>query len=134
MGVDNSHKTDAADFFYGVNFDMTTLKNKNVATGTAKTEITSLPVFAGIEAEATSWMVLRASVTQNFILGTKKDEIGSTGDSDTISNNTVVAAGAGLKFNKLLVDGTLAKASGASATGALNSNDLLANAAVTYTF
>jgi hypothetical protein len=98
-----------------------------------KTETTALPVFAGIEADATSWMVLRASVQQNFILGSKKvTTAGAGGDADTITNNTTVAAGAGLKFGKLLLDGTLEAAN--STTAAVNGNAFLANAALTYMF
>ncbi len=133
LGVENSHKTEGADFFYGIKYAFDALKNK-AAGGDKKSEMTSLPVYAGIEADAASWLVLRASVTQNFLLGSTKNEFATTGESNTISNNTVVAAGAGLKFNKLQLDGTFAKASGGSATGALNSSDLLANASLTYMF
>jgi hypothetical protein len=131
LGVVNSHKADGADFFYGVNYIMTTDKDQ-VAAGDNKTETSSLPVFAGIEADATSWMVLRASVRQNFILGSTKTEVAGVGESDTIRQNTTVAAGAGLKFGKLLLDGTLEGASNSSAS--LNGNALLANAALTYMF
>ncbi len=133
IGVENSHKAEGVDFFYGASYDMFTVKNK-ASSGDKKYDASQLPVFAGLEADATSWMVLRASVTQNFLLGTVKDEFNSTGDADTVSNNTVVAAGMGLKFNKLLLDGTLSKASGSSATGDINGNNFLANASVTYMF
>ncbi len=131
VGVVNSHKADGADFFYGAKLNSTTTKDK---ANDAKTEEMALPVFAGIEADATSWMVLRASVQQNFVLGSKKVTAanGTGGDADTIANNTSVAAGAGLKFNKLLLDGTLEAAN--SNTAALNGNAFLANAAVTYMF
>jgi hypothetical protein len=130
VGVTNSHKTDGADFFYGVKVTSTVDKDK---TPDNKTETTALPVFAGIEADATSWMVLRASVQQNFILGSKKvTTAGAGGDADTITNNTTVAAGAGLKFGKLLLDGTLEAAN--STTAAVNGNAFLANAALTYMF
>lgn len=126
FGVVNSHKADGADFFYGVKYTSDTTKDKVPDT---KTETTKLPVYAGIEADATTWMVLRASVQQNFILGSTKS---NGGDANTISNDTTVAAGAGLKFNKLLIDGTLEAAN--SSTAALNGNAFLANAAVTYVF
>jgi hypothetical protein len=131
VGVVNSHKAEGADFFYGVNYDMYSLKNK-AAAGDKKYEGSQLPVFAGIEADATSWMVLRASVAQNFLLGSVKNEFTGTGDADTVGNNTTVAAGVGLKFNKLQVDGTLKAAN--SNTAALDGNNMLANASVTYLF
>ncbi|MGZ5279589.1 MAG: hypothetical protein ACXWC9_06590, partial [Pseudobdellovibrionaceae bacterium] len=130
VGVVNSHKSEGSDFFYGAKLVSTVNKDK---TPDNKTETMSMPVFAGIEADATSWMVLRASVQQNFLLGsTKTTTAGVGGDADTIANNTSVAAGAGLKFGKLLLDGTLEAAN--SNTAALNGNAMLANAAVTYMF
>jgi len=131
VGVVNSHKSDGSDFFYGANYIMTT--DKDGVGAEDKIETSSLPVFAGIEADATSWMVLRASVAQNFILGsTKTTTAGAGGDATSITQNTTVAAGAGLKFGKLLVDGTLEAAS--SNTAALNGNAFLANGSVTYMF
>jgi len=132
VGVVNSHKADGADFFYGANYDMFKFDEKEAGK---KYEASQLPVFAGIEADATSWMVLRASVSQNFVLGSVKTDytaFAPTSDSDTISNNTVVAAGVGLKFNKLQLDGTLKAANSASAS--LDGNNFLGNASLTYLF
>ncbi len=131
LGVTNSHKAEGSDFFYGVSFVMNTLTDK-VAAIDSKTETSRLPIYMGVEADATSWMVLRASLTQNFILGSTKTTNLGVGQSDTIANNTVVAAGAGLKFAKLMLDATL-KASN-DTTGQVNGNTLLANAALTYNF
>lgn len=128
LGVVNSMKKDGTDFFYGARYEMYTLKEKTADT---KAEASYMPVFAGIEADATSWMVLRASVQQNFLLGSEKI---NGGDADTIGNDTVVAAGAGLKFGKLNIDGTLKGGSGAAANGQLDGNNMLANASVTYLF
>lgn len=128
IGVVNSMKKDGSDFFYGANYVMYTDKD---ATPDNKTEISSLPVFVGLEADATSWMVLRASVTQNFVLGTNKvTTAGAGGEADSIANNTTVAAGAGLKWNKLMLDGSIA----GQTTGTINSTSLLANASLTYSF
>lgn len=133
LGVTNSHKAEGSDFFYGVNFLMSTLTDK-VTTVDSKTETTRLPVFMGVEADATSWMVLRASLTQNFILGSTKTTTLGVGQTDTIANDTVVAAGAGLKFGKLMLDATLKAASNDTTAGQVNGNTLLANAALTYNF
>lgn len=126
LGAEKSMKSEGADFFYGIKYTMDTEKNK-VGAGT-KTETSKLPVYAGIEADAASWLVLRGSVKQNFILGTTDNGT----NKDSIANDTTVAAGAGLKFGKLTVDGTLEAAS--SNTAALNGNNLLANGSVTYMF
>jgi hypothetical protein len=133
VGVIDTMKKDGTDFFYGVSYHMDSYKQK---IGTEqKTEASYLPVVIGIEAEATSWAVLRASITQNLILGSIKDETGiATGaaltDTNTWNNSTTVAAGTGLKFNKFTFDGTL----GAATNGVVNTTNLLANASLTYMF
>ncbi|MGZ3795579.1 MAG: hypothetical protein ACXVB1_04405 [Pseudobdellovibrionaceae bacterium] len=133
LGVIDTIKGEGRDFFYGVSYHMDSYKQK---VGTEqKSEATYLPVIIGVEGEANSWMTLRASVTQNVLLGTIKDEIGLvTGaaltESNTWNNSTTVAAGAGLKFNKFTFDGTLGAANG----GVVNTTNLLANASLTYLF
>lgn len=129
LGAEKSHKADGADFFYGTKYTMTTRKDKGPAD--KKLEYTKLPVYAGIEADAASWLVLRGSIQQNFLLGQTQGPAANA-EKDTIANDTTVAAGAGLKFGKLTVDGTLEAAS--SNTAALNGNSLLANGSITYMF
>ncbi len=132
VGVVNSHKKDGADFFYGVSYNMTTINDKNNTT-TGKNETTTFPVIIGVEAEATSWMVLRGSVTQNVLLGSTKT---AGSDANTISDSTNVAAGAGLKFGKFMLDGTFAKvASGAAAGTGLGADaNFVTNVGMTYNF
>ena len=82
-------------------------------------------------------MVLRASATQNVLLGSTKTDDGAitstvTDQDDTVANNTKVAAGFGLKMNKWVVDGSWSAAT--SATGAINAGSLLTNVALTYNF
>lgn len=133
IGVIDTIKGEGRDFFYGVSYNMDSYKQK--VGGETKSEATYLPVIIGVEAEATSWMTLRASVTQNVLLGTIKDEIGlvtgaALAENNTWNNSTTVAAGAGLKFNKFTLDGTLGAANG----GVIDSTNLLANASLTYLF
>ena len=133
VGVVETMKKDGTDFFYGVSYHMDSYKQK-VGTET-KSEATYMPVVIGIEADANSWMVLRASVTQNVVLGGIKDEMGLvTGavlnETNTWNNSTTVAAGTGMKFNKFTFDGTLGAANG----GVVNTTNLLANASLTYMF
>lgn len=130
VGVVNSMKSEGTDFFYGAKLLMSETK-QDVAT-TSKTTYTKLPVHIGLEAPATSWMVIRGSVVQNFLLGSTKTETGGAGDADTITNDTTVNGGVGLTFGKLTVDGTLAAAT--STTAALDGNSFMANAALTYKF
>ena len=135
IGVVNSHKKDGADFFYGVSYLMTTSK---VANGT-KVEGSSLPVVIGIEADATSWMVLRGSIKQNVLLGSSKTTPnGGTAAETNLQDNTVVAAGLGLKLGKFMVDGSLAATSGGAASttsGKFGSDTgFLGDVALTYAF
>jgi hypothetical protein len=126
LGVVNTAKVDGGEFFWGAAYSMVKTDNKsNAATG--KVETTNLPFSIGIEADAASWLVLRGSVTQTVLLSSNK--VG-TGDTTTIANDTTVNAGTGIKFNKFLLDATLA----GSTTGAINGNTLMANAALTYNF
>lgn len=130
LGMINTTKADGAEFFWGASYAMNTANDK--AVGANKVETTNLPVVIGIEADAASWLVLRGSVTQTVLLSSTKTTPvgGAAGDTQTLGNNTTVAAGAGIKFNKFMLDGSLA----AQTTGTINGGSLLANAGLTYTF
>ncbi len=135
IGVVNSHKKDGADFFYGVSYVMTTNKTKDGP----KTEKTMLPVVIGIEADATSWMVLRASVTQNILIDTTKTTPATGNATTDLSNydDTVAAAGIGLKLGKFMVDGSLAATNGPAAQSGkfgTESAGFLSNLGLTYMF
>jgi hypothetical protein len=130
LGIINSHKKDGADFFYGASYLMFTNKVKD---GT-KTELTALPVVIGIEADANSWMVLRASITQYVLLGTwKSTPNGGSGTDITMTDNTTVASGLGLKLGKFTVDGSLAATTAAG--GKLGTDtSFLSEVGLTYMF
>jgi len=126
IGVLEGIKVDGGQFFYGVAYQMFTFKEKETDT---KVEATMLPFTMGLESEVASWLVGRASVTQNVLLGSTKI---SGGDADTISNNTTVAAGLGIKLSKFTLDGVL-KGSNAAA-GDLDMNNFLTEVGLTYNF
>lgn len=142
LGVVNDHKKDGMDFFYGAALQMTTLKDDATAPtslGATVNKITknTLPVWFGIEAEAASWLVLRASVTQNFGLlfnSQKSDTTAAGGESDTVADSTTASAGLGMKWNKWMFDGTLSSATDATGRFGLDQAGFLANASVTYNF
>lgn len=115
------------NFFYGANYVMSNYAEK---VNDVKSNSTTLPVKMGFEAEATSWMSLMGSLTQNVLLGSSKTTVAGSGEADSMYHNTTVAAGATLKFGKLSVDGTLA----AGTTGNLNASSLMTNAALNYMF
>ncbi len=122
VGFVNVAKKEGAEFFYGAAYQ---IMNNNNKTTSVKTDTTMMPVVIGIEADAASWLTLRGSITQNVLLGGQK-----TTKMDTISHNTVVAAGAGLKFNKTVLDMTLSMKD----NGKVDATDIGGKAALTYLF
>ena len=102
------------------------------------TKYTRLPVTLGVEADATSWLVLRGSVSQNIILADYKN---AAGKKITKANSTLVNAGATLNFGKLKVDGVVGTTAasragtiGATNTGVLATDNLMTRVGVTYMF
>jgi hypothetical protein len=122
--VDRSMKIADNDIYYGAQVDFVTRE-----VGNAKITGTRLPIFLGMEYNLSSWAIFRGSVMQNFLVGSTKDETITT-DEAGIANNATVAAGLGLKYNNLVLDGSLT----AATNGQVNGNTFLANAAVTYNF
>jgi len=134
--VTSSHKKDGSEFFYGAGLANSTTKN-----GTApevKTTSLTLPVWMGLEVDAASWAVLRGSITQTVLINDSKKETTPAAGGDYEfspgANNTVVNVGAGIKFNKITLDGSLEGLSGGAATQQLNGNTLLGSVGMTYMF
>lgn len=125
INVIDNVKVEGGNFFYGASY--TNIERK---FGNSKQTAMGLPLIAGIEVDATSWMVLRGSISQTVLLQETKTEA-ATDLKTNLLNDTVASAGVGLKFGKLMVDATLA---GSSTTGEINGNSLLANASLTYAF
>jgi hypothetical protein len=95
-----------------------------------------VPVVLGLETNASSWLILRASVTQ-VLWGT--EEI--NGDKRSVQNSTGVNAGASLIWGDLTVDGVIGNSSGtavgndtASGNGTLRTDSLLSRVSMTYRF
>lgn len=142
VGMVNNHKLDAGTFFYGVSYLSNEVKYDKSGSPTAKISQNVIPLVVGMEMDATSWMVLRGSVKQSVLVGDKKDEVGTTGtivNKSQLVNDTVVAAGAGLKFGKLTVDSTISAATSGrfmtdNAGNGTTNSELLANMSMTYLF
>uniref|UniRef100_UPI003F77876E Major outer membrane protein n=1 Tax=Bdellovibrio bacteriovorus (strain ATCC 15356 / DSM 50701 / NCIMB 9529 / HD100) TaxID=264462 RepID=UPI003F77876E len=117
--VNTLAKSEEGNFFYGVEVASTKVKDDS--------ESLLLPVYMGVEHNAASWLVLRASVAQNVILNETKDD--ATGNK-TDEDSTRMAAGAGIKFGKSVIDASFA----GSTTGVINANNLFSQVAYTYTF
>lgn len=136
LGAVSSHKKDGNEFFYGAK--LVSFNQKNKTAPEEKTTTLTLPVIVGLEAEATSWMTLRASLTQNVLIANSKVETTPADPADTEfapgANSTSAAIGAGLKFNKITVDGSLEGLTGGAASQDLSGDTLLTTVGMTYMF
>jgi hypothetical protein len=126
LGMTNTWKQDANRVFYGIAYQITNSKSKTGTAADVKSDTAALPVHVGMEVDAASWLILRGSIAQNVLLGSKK--VATV--TDSIAHNTKTAAGAGLKFGKNTID--FAMNMGSSGTLAFDS--LGAQAAYTYLF
>ncbi|MCB0421944.1 MAG: hypothetical protein KDD61_13185 [Bdellovibrionales bacterium] len=109
------YETGKVDFTGPTDFDLSTF---------------SLPFVIGVEAKATSWMDLRASVAQTVLLDNQKTYNGTNEITTENKNSTVVAAGLSLKWEDFTLDGVLT----GSTTGVINSTSLISQASLTYSF
>jgi len=147
-GLTASHKKDGGEVFYGAFLEAVDKKlTYNGANVETKTTNLVMPVILGFESEASSWLTLRGSITQYLLVADLKTETtpktglgaaptvnGGDKEQSPSSNSTVVAVGAGLKFNKVTVDGTLSGLTGATAGQNLDGNSLLSQVGLTYMF
>lgn len=130
VGAISKIKKEGAEFFYGAGLTSTTSKEK---IADSKTDELHLPLIIGLEADANSWLTVRGSVTQNLLLvdSSKTTTAGTTtSEKSPGANTTTLAAGAGLKFNKVVVDGSIL----AAGSQVLNSANLLGQVGLTYAF
>ncbi|MFP5519442.1 MAG: hypothetical protein ACLGGX_06030 [Bdellovibrionia bacterium] len=120
-------KSEDANVFYGIKYASTTEE-----IGTTKTETSTLPVWIGVEAAATSWMTLRASASQSVLINETKTG-GAKSDLDSIT----FAAGAGFKLGKGMLDATFATANQGQLSfseGSGAADKFLSNVSYTYMF
>ncbi|MFN7728418.1 MAG: hypothetical protein ACK5P7_04620, partial [Bdellovibrio sp.] len=133
LGVESKIKSDVAHFFYGAQLDNGTEKNKATNANPEKVEFMVMPLYFGFEVDAASWLVVRANLRQNVLLNSVKQSSATAAlDGDNNVDSTSAGLGAGLKFGKLLVDGTMA----AGTSGRLGSDgaNFMSNLSATYMF
>ncbi len=108
-----------------------------IFAGDKTTKYTALPITAGLEYDAASWLTLRGSMSQ--LLMSKAEFDGD--ETGALNNQTVVRAGAGLKFGDWNIDGVVGNDSTASGTagastangnGTLRTDQLMSRVAVSY--
>ena len=108
-------------------------------TRTVEATLKSLPVKIAFEADATSWLVLRGSVSQP-LSGNKKEKhkfshSGETSETVDPVPSASVAAGATLNFGKLKLDGMIGIDDKSwMGKGSLNHENLLSRVALHYWF
>jgi hypothetical protein len=139
-GVSGNAEVDGTGFVIGIgriyelsptarfNFDLSYNMNEvEVKNGGGKTKGTGLPINVGLEADAAEWLILRASVKQNFLLGETEN---TAGKKTSLPRDTSVAIGGTLHFGKLKIDGNL----GSDGAYLFDSSAFFAQAAATYMF
>lgn len=132
LGVLSTVKKDGSEFFYGAKIVSTTVKD---SVPDNKTTLLNIPIIMGLEVDANSWLTLRGSLTQKLVLlDNTKVETPSTPatnlETSPGANSTTAAFGAGLKFNKLTLDGTIL----AGGIQTYSSANLLGQVGLTYMF
>lgn len=142
VGINHIIKGEASSLFFGAAIAQE-LTKVNLTTASAERKITQLylPVTAGVEADANSWLVLRGSITQNVILNNYKSATNGTATTEGAPalNTTAAAVGAGLKLDKLSIDGTFqtltSKIPGTVATSkTAEDNKFVSTVGMTYMF
>ncbi len=136
LGVVNSHKKDGNELFYSVALNQGVFASTYAPASEGKTTVMMLPITIGLEVDAASWVTLRGSVSQSTLINDTKVEAAGTTTTELAPgvNTTTVAMGAGLKFNKMTVDGTIMTTSASTTGNKLDSAQLLAQVGATYWF
>lgn len=130
VGVNENKKIEGGNFFYGIAYASDEVKDNK--------KVTALPLTMGIELDAASWLVLRASATQSVILQETETKVPAPTKKSQLLNDTTVAAGAGIKFGKMTLDGMISTTGGATpapgSTGTIDANNTLSQVSLTYLF
>ena len=130
VGALTSVKKDGTEVFYSVQLAQAETKE---TVGDTKTTTMTAPIAIGVEADAASWLVLRGSITQTLqLVNSTKTTTGTVTNTEQspAANDTALAAGAGLKFNKVNVDGTIL----VNGNQTINANNMLATVGMSYWF
>lgn len=143
IGIVESNVKDGNDIFWGAEIDTTKVDCHTLASVHCEQSYisTTVPVWVGIESEASSWLTLRASLTQTMLVNQSKDDVGypsgvlqfSNGSrSEYLNgpNSTTFMAGLGLKFKDVTLDGSLAAATGQQ----LNQNSFLSHLGLKFNY
>ena len=129
LGVAKKYMMDKNHMFWSVAYSSEVQDTKDVSTTTN----TALPVVVGVEVEATDWLAVRGSVTQNLFLMNSTTTEPNGGDAATAfqrdTNN--VAAGGTIKWDKVYFDGLFGWADD---TANFGTDDIFSYVSMTYKF
>jgi predicted porin len=140
VGAGRMHEINPTSRFYSNVLLKMATEDDSAGSNAGKTKTNTLPVTIGMEADATSWLTLRGSISQNVVLGETKNP---SGKKASISNSTAVNTGATLNFGKVKVDGMIgntqvSRAGTVNTTdskqGVLSTDNLLTRVGVSYAF
>ncbi|MCR9204878.1 MAG: hypothetical protein NXH75_09885, partial [Halobacteriovoraceae bacterium] len=129
--------------FTDIKYVMTSAEDSSAtANQNVEADRSQLPLTVGFETDATSWLTLRGSISQNIFINSieVKAAGGTTKSKSTQANTTNVQAGATLNFGKLMVDGMIGTQAGSRAgapgtdAGVLATDNLMTQVAVHYWF
>ena len=143
LGLADSERKLENNFFWGMEFIFTTINCKiNLSAGCDKKFIsTALPVWFGVEIQASDWLTLRSSIKQSFLVNITKDEFGYSSTASNKANgalsdfqagttDTHVNAGLGFRFKNISLDGVLSS----STTQKLDFNNFLSQMSLSYAY
>jgi hypothetical protein len=115
----------------GLLHNETAVNYTTLGTSSDKRNEWTLPLSLGLELPANDWLTFRSSIVQSVLLDTSS-RTDTINDFETSgSDDTTVAAGVSLIFNKLSIDATLEGIN--DGTGKINGVSLLGNVGFTYT-
>ena len=129
LGAGHTKEVDSnSRLFTSVTWENTTTENKVGAAAATETKQWILPVAVAFEADATSWMTVRASVKQNILSNNEN----TTSKKKTVANSTSVNAGMTFNWGKIKVDGSVTAAN--EVAGELHLDELASRVGVSYWF
>jgi hypothetical protein len=137
IGWENKVKSDAAHVFYGAKYAYRKLNNDAAGAGATSFEQTGLPIYLGVEADATSWLAVRAEVAKPILIDTQKQTVAGVDQGDLVGvTASTLTLGASFKWNKMMVDWIVASGAPAATSGSgnLSTTNFGTNASLTYSF
>jgi hypothetical protein len=125
--LDRSFGQEGRELYYGISLKYDRVKKHIYSTTTM-----TLPFVVGLQQQLSDWLRVRASLSQNFLVGYTRDQTQNppANRRDSVRNNTTAAAGASFMYQNFELAGVLS----AATSGDLNASSFLANASLSYSF